>query len=210
MLRNRLLKLSLLSFFFHIGVFSFLTPIFYYPNREEIRRIFWGRFEYLGGFSTFKEKEIFGFSSYKNRALLNWSLEDFFFVSQHRLFTHFKKINKGFNFLKSPPLVKYPLLSMPKVKSSSLYYIAGKSKVEFRILDNISFFSEDIAKYLKPYKKKVKLRVFISPQGRIIWINGLNFSSDFQLSSVIEEKVRSLVFPSRGIYYWKNLEIMLK
>lgn len=204
MLKNNLLKFTLFSLFLHLGLFFFLKPVFYSYHFQETRRFFWGSFEHLGDHRP--AANLLNPLFYKD--MFKWRLEDFSYSCQYKLINPLRKIRNNFIFLKETPEYKDSLTPPLEKTLFDSYNIIGKS-LELKVLDK-PYFSKNLVFYLKSYSKGFKLGLLISPQGRVIWIRGLGFSSNFQLNSLLEDEVRGLIFSPRGIYYWKNLEIVVK
>ena len=201
MLGNRLLKFSLFSLFLHLGLLFLITPIFYYSSNSEIEPVFLGRFKGLGKISLVEK-------SFYNTDLFRWPLEDFLVSSPSKLFTYLKKISKEFVILeKELPFLEKEVFSGDK--NFSFFYCIETNRVELGSFERLV--SSEVDGFLKKdSSQKIKLSLLISPQGRVVWIKGLDFLSDFQLASQLECKLRNFLFSAKGIYYWKNIEIVVK
>lgn len=196
-----MLKFSFFSLFLHLGLFFLIVPIFYYSSNSEVKSVFLGRFKGLGKISVLEK-------SFYNTDLFRWSLEDFLVSSPSKLFTYLKKISKEFVILeKELPFREGEVFSQDK-NFASFYYIE-RNRIELGSFEELV--SSGVDGFLKKNSsQKIKLSLLVSPQGRVVWIKGLDFLSNFQLASQLEYKLRNFLFSAKGIYYWKNIEIVVK
>ncbi len=136
-------------------------------------------------------------------------------------------VNKdGFIFSEIRPYFSFNLFRKAEFKKESMPGEYRNSPVEFpynrvfsfRIPENSSSFEsfltlkntgEMFQKHVL-FKGPVSFDVFISPAGRAISIKDSQRHISSALRSDIVLRLKKDIFPSKGCYYWKNIEIVLK
>ncbi len=192
MWRNRLVCLLTVSVLLHIGLWCFIQPELVYRD-ENFFLYSWG--------------EVPDFLNQKNTVKLALSSgNDEFIIPAHKPDqVYFGKINMKSN-------------SRDKPRADKLSFeINGRNIYKFAINKNDIFIEPPFLLNGQPIvperftkKNRMRIKVLVSPRGRVVSAQKKDFEGTFFLRCNLEEKVRGLVLPAQENYYWKDIEVEIK
>lgn len=197
MWKNKLLYLVLFSLLFHGAAFFTLSPTFEYNKAQEQFLYWWGDI-YSG------EKNKLDF--YKRKQYSN-----FFLSKDKNKIAYLKKGSSNISLIED---VDFKKAGEPNLERSSLVdqrkFIDLSGVVSF--FDRYGFFlDKNMPTWKDVYSQdNFKVKLLVSPAGRVIVGRYLKFPGYLDLRGVLEGEVRKLMFPARNRYYWRDVELMIK